>query len=488
MRRGDALSRVSASIIIVVIVAISSIGGVYFFLSGANSITETNTQTQNSTSSIPTSFAISTIVSQSITLSTSTSASSTTTSILQTTSSLTTSLQSSTSSTSTSCANVAQYNMTVPSSYSNMYGTLNQILENFDQNLDSTQPVNSNQQVIYATELLPADSNLVTGLLAPGQLQGVENNLNAMEKVGVQGVTIDVSYPILSPTFANYSQYLSFYESVVQQVRERGMKIDIESQTPLLVGYPGVNTGNLSYSNLSYNTYVTQLRQMIQIVIDNLHPDYYNIGSEVDTLYNLLPYPQLSNPKGWGNYISSLVTGLNESTTKIAVGIGSWDSVAYLNATVANPAIQAIDVHVYPMYGNITAVLMQIGRIAAEYNKPIDIDEMGLHKSIMNEGQGQPGGFFTADAIIRSRNIYSFWIPEDEQFLSTMSEYAKVFNGAFISYFDEANLFGYANYTATLGSTNYLQLIQLGNQLASANMRQGIVSPTGCYFDSLAHG
>ena len=39
---------------------------------------------------------------------------------------------------------------------------------------------------------------------------------------------------------------------------------------------------------------------MIQIVINNLHPDYYNIGSEVDTLYNLLPYPQLSNPKGWG--------------------------------------------------------------------------------------------------------------------------------------------------------------------------------------------
>ena len=113
---------------------------------------------------------------------------------------------------------------------------------------------------------------------------------------------------------------------------------------------------------------------------------------------------------------------------------------------------------------------------------------MGLHKSVMNEGQGQPGGFFTADAIILSRNVYSFWIPEDEEFLSLMSEYTKVFNGAFMSYFDEANLFAYLNYTSSNANTNYLQLIQLGERAAGLNMRQGMISPTGCYFDNLAGG
>ena len=239
------LSRIGAVVVVIVIVAISSIGAAYFYLSPTSSSVATTGESSNTTITAITTSSESGIS----TFSTLTGSSA----IQSSSTSITTSKSSSSAKTSTalSCANVAPYNMTVPLAYATMYSTLNQILGNFNQTLISTPPVGANHQVIYATELLPADSNLVTALLVPGQLQSVENNLNAMQTVGVQGVTIDVSYPILSPTFANYSQYLSFYENVVQQVRDRGMKIDIESQTPLLVGYPGINTGNLSYSNLS---------------------------------------------------------------------------------------------------------------------------------------------------------------------------------------------------------------------------------------------
>lgn len=213
-----------------------------------------------------------------------------------------------------------------------MYATLNQILDNFGQTLSSTSPGLSHQ-VIYATELLPADSNIGQKLLSPQAMQAVINYLDAIQKLGIDGVTIDVSYPILTPTFPNYSQYLSFYENVVEQARARGMKIDIESETPLLVGYPGLSLGSVSYANLSYVTYVSGDRGMIQTIIDDLHPDYLNIGTETDTLQMLLQYPEISTPRGWGVYIHSLLTELNKSSTKISVGMGSWDPIGYLYTT-----------------------------------------------------------------------------------------------------------------------------------------------------------
>jgi hypothetical protein len=212
-------------------------------------------------------------------------------------------------------------------------------------------------------------------------MQGVINYLDAIQELGIQGVTIDVSYPVLTPAFPDYNQYLNFYENVVEQVRARGMKVDIESETPLLVGYPGLSLGSVSYANLPYSAYLSQDKEMIQTVINDLHPDYLNIGTETDTLQLLLHYPEISTPQGWGTYINSLLTGLNKSSTKINVGIGSWDPISYLYATLNDSAIDAIDIHIYPVYGDYLSVLTQIGQLSQEYNKPLVIDEMWLHKA-----------------------------------------------------------------------------------------------------------
>jgi len=377
------------------------------------------------------------------------------------------------------CPNAAQYNESVSAAYQPTYSALGQILDSFDQTLNSTAPGPSHH-VTYATELLPADSNLVTKLLTPQAMLSVINYLNAVQKLGVQGVTIDISYPMLTPTFPNYTQYLRFYEEVVQQARERRMTIDIESQIPLLVGYPGISTGSLSYANLTYSTYVAQDKQMIQTIINTLHPDYLNIGTETDTLQMLLHYPQISTPQGWGSYISSLLNGLNKNTTKIAVGIGAWDPISYLYATLNYSAIDAIAVHVYPVYGNNLATLIQIGQLSRQYNKPIDIDEVWLHKSIANEGQG-----FAKDAQIRQRNVYAFWIPLDEQFFSEMSDFAHTYNVAYLSPFEGSYFFAYLTYNAGTASLSYTQAMQMANQAASENIANNIVSPLGCYYDHL---
>ena len=377
------------------------------------------------------------------------------------------------------CSNVIPYDESAPPAYQGMYTSLGQILDNFNQTLSGIQPVASHG-VIYATELLPADSNIGDRLLSPQAMQGVINYLNAIQKLGIDGVTIDISYPVLVPTFPNYNQYLNFYESVVQQVRSRGMKIDVESETPLLVGYPGLPLGSVSYANLTYSTYVSEDRAMIQTVIADLHPDYLNIGTETDTLQALLHYPEISTPQGWGAYINSLLTGLNKGSTKIDVGIGSWDPISYLYATLNDSAVDAIDVHVYPVYGSYLSILTRIGERSEEYNKPIVIDEMWLHKSIMNEGHN-----FATDAEISARNLYAFWIPLDEEFFQLMSKYAQDFNVAYVSPFEGTYLFAYLNYTYNSANIPFYEARQVAGRAAGYSIANGLISPLGCYYQDL---
>jgi hypothetical protein len=59
--------------------------------------------------------------------------------------------------------------------------------------------------VAFGTELLAADDNIgLSGLLAPNALTKVQTELDAFDRLGVQFVTIAVSFPIL---------YQPFYES-----------------------------------------------------------------------------------------------------------------------------------------------------------------------------------------------------------------------------------------------------------------------------------
>jgi hypothetical protein len=197
----------------------------------------------------------------------------------------------------------------------------------------------------------------------------------------------------------------------------------------------------------------------------------------------LLHYPEVSTPQGWGTYISSLLTGLNKSSTKINVGIGSWDPIGYLYATLNDSAVDAIDVHIYPVYGNYLSILTRIGQLSEEYGKPIIIDEMWLHKSTMTEGHN-----FATDAEISARNLYAFWIPLDEKFLEVMSKYSQVYNVAYLSPFEATNFFAYLDYTSASANVPYYEARQVAGRAAAVNIARGIVSPLGCYYAELIDG
>jgi hypothetical protein len=194
----------------------------------------------------------------------------------------------------------------------------------------------------------------------------------------------------------------------------------------------------------------------------------------------LLHYPEISTPQGWGAYIHFLLTGLDKSTTKINVGIGSWDPIRYLYATLNDSAIDAIDIHIYPVYGNFLSVLTRIGQLSQEYAKPIVIDEMWLHKSTTTEGHS-----FTTDAEISARNMYAFWIPLDDKFLEVMSKYSQTYNVVYLSPFEATYFFAYLNYTPNSANVPYYEARQVASRAAAYNIANGMISPLGCYYESL---
>jgi hypothetical protein len=134
------------------------------------------------------------------------------------------------------------YNTTVPTRYQTQYNNVSNLLSQFNVSLGPA-PLSPNN-FTYAAELLPANGNQGPVLFNPNNLVGVSRNLNALKAMGEKGVTIAVGYPLLDPTFPNSTQYLSYFQTVVNMSHQMGFTVDIESQ---------VLFANTEFSPLTFN-------------------------------------------------------------------------------------------------------------------------------------------------------------------------------------------------------------------------------------------
>ena len=155
----------------------------------------------------------------------------------------------------------------------------------------SSQWNGAKSPAVFGTELLAANDNIgITALLAPDALSKVEMELDGLARLGVQFVTVAVSFPILYQPFysfennnpQDYAQVLSFYQNVMAQARQRNMKVLIES----FVVFPAYATDlplNDYYQSLTTSQFNAGRAQNAQNVAQLLQPDWLNLGSEPDT-------------------------------------------------------------------------------------------------------------------------------------------------------------------------------------------------------------
>jgi hypothetical protein len=362
----------------------------------------------------------------------------------------------------------------VPPQFQYAYAAVDAEVQNFAREVPGP-PVHSKTTI--GTELLSANGNIGASLLAPSAIAGVENELDAFQALGIKGVTVDVSFPLLLSSTAGSSGYLNFYEQVANQVKKRHMVLSVE-ENPIFAGTP-LTTLPISYAGLTSQSYANEQREQAQTIVDRLHPKYLTVLDEPDTFTDALGV-DLNTPTNAVQVVSRELTGLRRQGTMVGAGTGTWSPASIDEALLAHTSIDYLDVHVYPLGPQQVTNLRADSAAAKADHKPLVMDETWLNKPTATEGSGPAG----APAELKEKS-YSFWEPLDQQYLTAMYSYVRSQGYSYVSFFDGARaFFGYLPWSSQLQAATYQSFSSTYNQMVAANMRQNEHSGTG---QTLAH-
>jgi hypothetical protein len=360
-----------------------------------------------------------------------------------------------------------------PPEYADMYASLSSNLDSWQTAVNALPPA-SGPGPIFSAHVLAANANRGTALLGPTTMPAVDLTLDRLKELGVGGVTVSVSFPLLNADYPNASSYLTFYQTVAQHVRARGLGLSVEQHiafhdTPF-------STISFDFSQLPFAQFESEFHTMSQLIIDNMHPDYLTVLSEPDTFTSLTGYQQASTPSGAVAMVETIVSGLQRGTTKIGAGSGSWlaNSPAYASAFAAS-SMDYVDLHIYPiMPGSITNAQAMVDAAHAG-GKPVVLDEAWMYKLGANEA---PPTNFNETSEVFKRDNYSFWSPLDAQFLGLLKQFAQKNGIKWVAPFWTTYFWAYVDYGPATQNLTYQQTVQLTNQAAYQAMQNDTFTST----------
>lgn len=366
----------------------------------------------------------------------------------------------------------------VPQEYQELYSTLKTSLDSFSANLSALSPIGSGSPILGA-ELLPANSNRGDALLASDAMKSVTLYLDRFKELGVGGVTFPVGYPLYTPSFPRYSDYVQFYKEVVQEVRKRGMMVEIESS--VLFANSPFSPITFDYSKLTFQQFEAQRKQMISAIIQDLQPDYLDLGSEPGTQYALTGYSEFNSPDAYTAYVNYILNGLNRGSTKLGAGSGTWNGPEYVENLAGNTNLDFIAVHVYPIVGPCLQRILTFTNIAKQHGKRTVMDEAWLYKV----GTLRTTSIAANTDVFRN-DAFSFWAPLDQEFLASMVTAAKTAGIDYISPFWSTLFFSYIDYDSTTATLSYGDVTGALNRAASQNILNDQFSSTGLFYKQVA--
>ena len=387
----------------------------------------------------------------------------------------------------------------VPSVYSATCTEMQGYISAFN-NTVSSQWNDTKGPTQFGTELFFANNNIgLAGILAPNTLTKVQTELDGMAKLGVQFVNVAVSFPILyQPFYAynndpqDYALVLSFYQNVMAAIRQRGMKVLIESNLvfpnyatdlPLAAYYATLSTAQLN----------TGLAQVAQIVAQQLQPDWLNLGSEPDTYSELINLPAEYTPQEWATRISTIVTQLRSAGINgkplIGAGCGAWQQNGsdYVQALMST-GIDYFDIHTFSVNPPGTGMAPFLDDavtyldIAIAAGKGTAISETWDHKLIDSQLQGRTEyGIINVMASAEAYNAYSFWAPQDAEYLGEIIDLAHWKQLLYVAPFESELFFANLDYNLTSSLTT-AQLNAQEIAAESAALNAGTLTPLGQWF------
>ena len=359
------------------------------------------------------------------------------------------------------CAKQALSSSDVPSRYQHIYSLIDEKLGDAENFLDKKWDGEIHGTKL-ALEFLGASSNKGELLLTEKNWQANMLWLDIYEKLGLDALSLCISYPILTEDFKRCDEYLDYYVSLMTEMRMRGFQVNVESTTIFPDGE--FSNAHVDYSDLTIARYKREKTDMLQLIIDYLKPDMLTVENEPSTreLNTGLDF----NRENYVDIVKHFITSIEPGTTKIGAGIGTWDDVRILEDLAGIEALDYLDIHIYPV--NFDCLLPKIKRtteIAKEYGKDIATAECWLMKYSDDElGVVDPGAVYARDA-------YSFWEPLDIRFVSVMTGLANHYDFLSLSFFWNQYLFAYLEYE---GDKTYTENL---NEIIPRITRNAISNP-----------
>jgi fibronectin type 3 domain-containing protein len=394
----------------------------------------------------------------------------------------------------------------IPPVFQDLFNTLDSDLGDFNTALNGLWN-GSTYPVLYTGELSNANSNN-SNLLTSSALTSVQNQLSMLKALGVKAIAVEVSFPMLYEPFfstqTEYEQYVSFYSQVATLVKQQGFKLIVESQSMIPGGNLGSGFGTqlaTFYPTLNWTQYQAARAQTAQVVAQTMQPDYFVLQEEPDTEATQTGQTNVDTVSGATSMLSqtassALLAGV--PNMKIGAGVGNWltgfqgfiNSYTDQQCSSTQPCVTVpldfLDMHIFPINelglptnDNFWQNALTIVNMAATAGKPVTLSQTWLRK-VRNSEWGLLSG-----NTQESREVFSFWEPEDEAFLQTIVNFANYSKMIFMSPFDTAEFSTYLTYSL-VSTLNPGQLYSQEGSAASAALLQGQFSPTGMsYYNSI---
>jgi fibronectin type 3 domain-containing protein len=363
---------------------------------------------------------------------------------------------------------------------------------------------------VYSATLQWANSNTGPQISNPAYLPTVQAELQNLQALGVQAVSIPALFPILYEPFYGsqtaYQPYLTFYTQVAQAVRAAGLKLLVDSEitfsNDIEAGWTDMNA---FYSSLTWPEYIAAKAQNSAAIAQAMQPDWLVLSEEPDTEAAQSGQTNLNTPADAAQMVAAQIAAVQAlnmpNPPLMGAGFGSWmpatgpsSLLSYIDAYTALP-LDYIDFHLLPINtvnnDDFIANTLTISSIAAAAGKPVAISQAWLSKVAASEWDG----YSTASLDLeRSRQPFSFWSPLDSYFMQTAQALAQYTNLLYLdleqSYFLNAYQTyggtiangGSLNCTCTTASCSDYSVMQTENVLAAAADQQSVYTPTAFSF------
>lgn len=363
----------------------------------------------------------------------------------------------------------------VPAEYQLLYTYLDGKLDDFAKQLNA-QPKTEPHEITFAAELIVANGNRGEELLRDETFEGMKVYLDRLQSLGVGGVKVAIKYPLLAPDWPRSSEYLAFYKKVARELRQRNMKM--LAGTGVAFTQPEFSNVPVNYRGMTLDKLKQGERQQVETIIREIQPDYVTVANEPSTQTELTGVPL--NVRDYTEFVNFILKDLDRRGVLVGAGTGNWDDPAYIESLAKNTSVDYIDIHLYPINRGFTARAIQQVDIARANGKRILIGETWLYKA----GEREIGGASAVEII--ARDVYSFWQPLDEKFLTLVVQFARHNQIEFTSPFWSKYFFAYADYAKIKRGAAYGEVLRAADAQIAKNVSLGAFSGTGLTYKNLA--